>query len=85
MAIRINSIAIDMLSQRLNLNHKILKQLIGRNFRGPVNAVLALNPARPPRVLDLGTGKGKWCVISVCFSTSCGTYQGVLEVAGDVS
>jgi hypothetical protein len=50
--------------QRLNAQHKILRDLLGSHFVGPVPEALAYEPGRQKRVLDLCTGTGGWRVIS---------------------
>ncbi|TFK29192.1 S-adenosyl-L-methionine-dependent methyltransferase [Coprinopsis marcescibilis] len=46
--------------QRLNVNHTILKCLMGDNYVGPVADVLRDEPLHRKKVLDLCTGSGKW-------------------------
>lgn len=50
--------------QRLNAQHKILRDLLGSHFIGPVAEALAHQQGRQKRVLDLCTGTGRWCMIS---------------------
>jgi len=45
---------------RLNAQHKILRDLLGSHFVGPVTQVLAYEPGRQKRALDLCTGTGRW-------------------------
>ncbi|KAH0833830.1 S-adenosyl-L-methionine-dependent methyltransferase [Lanmaoa asiatica] len=45
---------------RLNAQHKILRDLLGSHFVGPVAQALAYESGRPKRVLDLCTGTGRW-------------------------
>ncbi|KAI0076867.1 S-adenosyl-L-methionine-dependent methyltransferase [Panus rudis PR-1116 ss-1] len=46
---------------RINGQHGLLRELIGRNYVGPVQEVLRPIPlSRQPRALDLGTGTGRW-------------------------
>ncbi|KAF9239465.1 S-adenosyl-L-methionine-dependent methyltransferase [Melanogaster broomeanus] len=45
---------------RLNAQHKILRDLLGSHYVGPVKEVLALEPGQQKRVLDLCTGTGQW-------------------------
>ena len=41
--------------------HRMHRRLLGAHYIGPVHEVLAPNPdGRKRRVLDLGTGTGKW-------------------------
>ena len=49
--------------QRLNVQHRILRDLLGSHFVGPVAEALAYQPGRQKRVLDLCTGTGRWQVI----------------------
>lgn len=49
--------------QRLNSQHKILRALLGSHADGPVASVLASEPGRQKRVLDLCSGTGVWCMI----------------------
>ena len=45
----------------MNAQHDLLKELVGRNYVGPVGDVLARRPLqRQIKVLDLCTGTGKW-------------------------
>lgn len=46
--------------QRLNMQHKILRDLLGSHFVGPVAEALAYESGRQKRVLDLCTGTGRW-------------------------
>ncbi|OBZ74636.1 Cytochrome b-c1 complex subunit 2, mitochondrial [Grifola frondosa] len=46
--------------RRQNGLHDTLLRLIGEKFVGPVPQVLALTPGEQKRVVDLGTGTGKW-------------------------
>ena len=46
---------------RLELQHFYLKLLIQSNYFGPVRTVLAHDPLRRKRVLDLCTSEGTWC------------------------
>ncbi|KAH7927187.1 S-adenosyl-L-methionine-dependent methyltransferase [Leucogyrophana mollusca] len=46
--------------QRLNDQHKILRDLIRSHYVGPVPEVLAPAPGPAKRVLDLCTGTGRW-------------------------
>lgn len=46
------------------MQHKILRDLLGSHFVGPVAEALAYDPRRQKRVLDLCTGTGRWQVIS---------------------
>ena len=48
-------------SQRQNGLHQLLHSLIGAPAVGPVQELLASSPGEQRRVLDLGTGTGKWC------------------------
>jgi hypothetical protein len=52
------------LVQRLNAQHKILCDLLGSHYVGPVAEALAYERGRQKRVLDLCTGTGIWYVIS---------------------
>ncbi|KAH7882073.1 S-adenosyl-L-methionine-dependent methyltransferase [Phlebopus sp. FC_14] len=45
---------------RLNDLHRILHGLLGSHYIGPVAQVLADEPGRQKRVLDLCTGTGRW-------------------------
>ncbi|KAF8841653.1 S-adenosyl-L-methionine-dependent methyltransferase [Paxillus ammoniavirescens] len=45
---------------RLNAQHKILCDLLGSHYVGPVAEALALERGRQKRVLDLCTGTGRW-------------------------
>ncbi|KAF9228157.1 S-adenosyl-L-methionine-dependent methyltransferase [Gyrodon lividus] len=45
---------------RLNAQHKILRDLLRSHYVGPVAEVLANEPGRRKRVLDLCTGTGRW-------------------------
>ncbi|KAG9308111.1 S-adenosyl-L-methionine-dependent methyltransferase [Chiua virens] len=45
---------------RLNTQHRILRDLLGSHFVGPVAEVLTYQPGRQRRVLDLCTGTGRW-------------------------
>ncbi|KAG6374230.1 S-adenosyl-L-methionine-dependent methyltransferase [Boletus reticuloceps] len=45
---------------RLDLQHKILRDLLGSHFVGPVAESLAHESSRQKRVLDLCTGTGRW-------------------------
>ncbi|KAJ3526258.1 hypothetical protein NMY22_g10236 [Coprinellus aureogranulatus] len=47
-------------NDRSKAYHAILKRLIGANYHGPVDAVLAVNEGRSPQVLDVGCGVGIW-------------------------
>ncbi|KAF4586271.1 S-adenosyl-L-methionine-dependent methyltransferase [Pleurotus pulmonarius] len=46
--------------QRLNVQHNIIKILLGRNYCGPVPRALTNIPDRQRLVVDLGSGTGKW-------------------------
>lgn len=50
--------------QRLNAQHRILRDLLGSHVVGPVAEALAYESGRQKRVLDLCTGTGRWYVIS---------------------
>lgn len=50
--------------QRLNAQHKVLRDLLGSHFVDPVAEALAYESDRQKRVLDLCTGTGRWYVIS---------------------
>ena len=50
-------------TQRMNVQHDLLKELLGGNYVGPVRDLLARRPLqRQIKVLDLCTGTGKWYV-----------------------
>lgn len=47
----------------MNVQHDLLKELVGGNYVGPVGDLLARRPSqRQIKVLDLCTGTGKWFV-----------------------
>ncbi|KAJ8522190.1 hypothetical protein ONZ45_g1217 [Pleurotus djamor] len=46
--------------KRLDVQHNIVKFLLGANYYGPVRRALADLPDRQRRVVDLGSGTGKW-------------------------
>ncbi|KAG9217805.1 hypothetical protein CCMSSC00406_0005175 [Pleurotus cornucopiae] len=46
--------------RRLNVQHNIIKILLGANYRGPVPQALTNIPDRRRLVVDLGSGTGKW-------------------------
>jgi len=47
----------------MNVQHDLLKELLGGNYVGPVRDVLTQRPSqRQIKVLDLCTGTGKWYV-----------------------
>ncbi|KAL5478954.1 hypothetical protein ACEPAI_2241 [Sanghuangporus weigelae] len=52
----------DLESQRLDHMHDLAKVLLGgHNYRGPVQQTLAVRAdRRRARILDIGTGNGKW-------------------------
>ncbi|KZT57574.1 S-adenosyl-L-methionine-dependent methyltransferase [Calocera cornea HHB12733] len=46
---------------RQELQHKMLKLVVGQNFVGPLPVILSNTPQRPvKRVLDVGSGTGRW-------------------------
>ncbi|KAK7026026.1 hypothetical protein VNI00_015743 [Paramarasmius palmivorus] len=47
---------------RVDVQHGILRDLIGENYVGPVLAVLAPENGRRKTVVDIGTGRGKWLI-----------------------
>lgn len=53
------------ISQRLDHMHELVKELLGsRNYRGPVRQTLtSREDGRKVRILDIGTGNGRWCVV----------------------
>lgn len=70
-------------SQRVNGQHDLLYQLLGRHYRGPVRRVLRGRR----RVLDLCTGTGRWCVETFLTLLFCAWSQSdvlrVLDMAHD--
>lgn len=46
--------------QRLDVQHKVLRDLLGSHFVGPIAEALAYESGRQKRVLDLCTGTGRW-------------------------
>ncbi|KAG9030908.1 hypothetical protein FRB95_003418 [Tulasnella sp. JGI-2019a] len=46
--------------ERLNIQHRLLKQLLNGNIFGPMAALLVDVPGREKRVVDLGSGSGIW-------------------------
>ncbi|KAG6849012.1 hypothetical protein H0H93_011995 [Arthromyces matolae] len=46
--------------ERLNVIHRVLRQLIGANYVGPVPEALAPLSERQPLALDICTGNGLW-------------------------
>lgn len=55
----------------MNIQHDLLKELLGSNYVGPVGELLARRPLqRQIKVLDLCTGTGKWYVTFT--SSLCG-------------
>lgn len=55
----------------MNIQHDLLKELLGGNYLGPVRDLLARRPLqRQIKVLDLCTGTGKWYVTVYIFILS---------------
>ena len=73
----------------MDIQHDLLKELVGGNYVGPVGELLAQRPLQPcqTRVLDLCNGTGKWYrdsshLCSVCANRRFHLHR-VVEMAGE--